>query len=67
MPRRRRSTASLASRAPFTGTWRPFEPLEGLLNASADGTWTFKVTDGAANDLGSIRAVTLEVYGFVSG
>ena len=58
------STAT-AARAPYTGTWKPFEPLSGLLNASADGDWTFTVTDGAALDTGSVRAVSLELTGFV--
>ncbi len=54
-----------ASLAPFTGTWKPFEPLGGLLDALADGDWTFKVTDGARLDTGSIRAVSVELTGFV--
>jgi len=57
----------LASRAPFTGTWKPFQPLISLLDGSADGNWTFKVTDGAALDTGSLRAVTIELTGFVTG
>jgi subtilisin-like proprotein convertase family protein len=52
---------------PFTGTWKPFEPLAGLLDASADGAWTFKVTDGAAADTGSVRAVSVELTGYVTG
>ena len=32
-----------AARAPFTGTWKPFEPLDGLLDGAADGDWKFKV------------------------
>src|SRR5690606_29549108 len=58
------STAT-ATRAPFTGTWKPFEPLSGLLDASADGDWTLTVTDGAPLDSGSLRAVSLELTGFV--
>ncbi|WP_443732123.1 S8 family serine peptidase [Solirubrobacter phytolaccae] len=54
-----------ASLAPFTGTWKPFEPLGGLLDAAADGDWKFKVTDGARLDTGSVRAVSLELTGFV--
>jgi subtilisin-like proprotein convertase family protein len=50
---------------PFTGTWRPQEPLSTLLEDDVDGTWTFKVTDGAASDTGSIRAFTLSLTGFV--
>jgi len=30
-----------------------------------NGNWTFTVTDSANNDIGSIRAVTLEVTGFI--
>ena len=37
----------------------PIEPLAPLLDASTDGDWTFKVTDGAAADTGTIRAVSL--------
>jgi subtilisin-like proprotein convertase family protein len=54
-----------ASLAPFTGTWQPFEPLSGLLETAADGDWTFKVTDGARLDTGSLRAVSVELTGFV--
>jgi subtilisin-like proprotein convertase family protein len=51
--------------APFTGTWRPAQPLAGTLGA-ADGTWTFTVVDTAGRDTGSVRAVSLHVSGFVS-
>ena len=34
---------------PFTGTWRPQDPLASLLDGPVDGTWTFTVTDGAAD------------------
>jgi subtilisin-like proprotein convertase family protein len=50
---------------PFTGTWRPQTPLADLIEDAVDGTWTFKVTDGAASDTGSLRAVTLSLTGFV--
>ncbi|TDP92136.1 S8 family serine peptidase [Labedaea rhizosphaerae] len=55
-----------SGRAPFTGTWRPQDALAGLENGSADGTWTFKITDVAAGDSGSIRAVSLHINGFVT-
>jgi subtilisin-like proprotein convertase family protein len=51
--------------APFTGTWRPDSPLAAVLAAPADGTWTFSVADGANLDVGSIRAVSLHIRGFV--
>ena len=57
----------LASRAPFTGTWRPDDPLDPLLTDSADGNWTLKVVDGAARDTGSIRAFSLHLTGFDAG
>ena len=60
--------ASLTSaRAPFTGTWRPAEPLDPLLSASVDGDWKLTVVDAAARDTGTIRAVSLHVTGFVAG
>jgi subtilisin-like proprotein convertase family protein len=59
--------SALASANPFTGTWKPEQPLDGLLNGSADGDWTFHVTDDAARDTGSIRAVSLRLTGFQQG
>ena len=56
-----------ASDNPFTGTWRPEQPLDGLLNGAADGNWTFHVTDDASRDTGSIRAVSLSLTGFQQG
>jgi subtilisin-like proprotein convertase family protein len=61
-----RSFASAtASNAPFTGSWRPLDPLDPFLDAPVDGTWTFHVVDDAPADLGSIRAVTLHATGFI--
>ena len=55
-----------SSQAPFTGTWSPNTPLAALAGgADADGTWTFTAVDGAIGDTGSIRAVTLNVAGYV--
>ena len=63
-----RSFASVTSTlAPFTGTWRPADPLDALLSAPVDGDWTFKVIDAATRDTGSIRAVSLHITGFVAG
>ncbi|GIE88711.1 S8 family serine peptidase [Actinoplanes regularis] len=62
------ATASFASatssNAPFTGTWRPDDPLASLRVSPADGTWTFHVVDRAGSDLGSIRAFSLHLTGF---
>jgi hypothetical protein len=51
--------------APFTGTWRPDDALDALLDGPVDGTWTFRVVDSARLDTGAIRAVSLHVTGFV--
>jgi hypothetical protein len=53
--------------APFTGSWRPDSPLAAFLAAPVDGTWTFSAADGANLDVGSIRAVSLHITGFVRG
>jgi len=52
--------------APFTGSWKPNDPLGGLENNAVDGTWTFKVADEAAIDVGNIRAFSLHITGFES-
>ena len=57
----------LSADDPFTGTWRPIQPLAPLLDASTTGDWTFKVLDSAPADSGSIRAVSLSITGFVEG
>ena len=55
----------LAAAAPFSGTWRSDDPLSDFLTATVDGDWTFKVVDTAPQDMGHIRAVSLNVNGFV--
>ena len=58
-------TSATSAEAPFTGTWRPETPLGALTGHSADGTWNFHVADEAGLDIGSVRAFTLHVSGFV--
>lgn len=55
-----------SGRAPFTGNWRPEDPLASLLAAPVDGDWRFSVEDAARFDTGSIRAVSLHITGFVA-
>jgi subtilisin-like proprotein convertase family protein len=50
--------------APYSGTWRPADPLGPFLDSPIDGTWTFAVADLVAADTGSIRAVSLHITGF---
>jgi subtilisin-like proprotein convertase family protein len=55
-----------AANAPYTGKWRPASPLNALRATPADGTWTFFVQDTANQDTGTIRDVSLQLYGYVS-
>jgi subtilisin-like proprotein convertase family protein len=59
-------TTILSTQAPYTGTYRPVSPLSALRGGSVDGTWTFHVIDGAGADVGSIRAFSLHITGFVA-
>jgi subtilisin-like proprotein convertase family protein len=52
--------------APFTGSWRPTEPMSSFTGEDADGTWLFNAIDVASPDTGSIRAVSLHLSGFVT-
>jgi subtilisin-like proprotein convertase family protein len=52
--------------APFTGTWRPSEPLSTFIGEVADGTWELNVADVAGLDTGSLRSVSLHLSGFVT-
>lgn len=52
--------------APYTGAWRPADPLAGLRAEAVDGTWTFSAFDLASFDTGSIRAISLHVNGYVT-
>ena len=40
-------TSVLSSQAPFTGSWRPDDPLDPLLASAVEGDWTLKVVDDA--------------------
>jgi hypothetical protein len=48
-------TATLASQAPFSGTWNPANTLTGFNGLSPNGTWTLRAEDLAASDLGSLN------------
>ncbi|MEU3627952.1 neuroendocrine convertase 1 [Amycolatopsis coloradensis] len=55
-----------AGDAPFSGTYKPVQPLGGLTTGTAaDGTWKFTAVDVAGGDTGSIRSISLHVNGFV--
>ena len=48
-----------SNQAPFTGSWRPAEPLSAFVGRAGDGTWTFRVADAAKSDTGVLRAVSV--------
>ena len=48
---------------PFTGRYRPLEPLSGLDGTSTAGTWRLRAVDRAPRDEGSISDFTLHVQG----
>lgn len=50
--------------APFTGSWRPAQPLAAFGGVAGDGTWRFTAKDAVLADTGSIRAVSVHVRGF---
>jgi subtilisin-like proprotein convertase family protein len=45
--------------APFTGTFRPQEPLSTFIDEDAFGTWTLEITDDAAGDHGTLLGWSL--------
>ncbi|MCC6477446.1 choice-of-anchor J domain-containing protein [bacterium] len=50
-----------AGGAPYTGSWQPAEDLEALDGFNADGTWTLRVEDTEAADVGTIDEFTVHV------
>jgi uncharacterized repeat protein (TIGR01451 family) len=60
-------SAATSADAPYTQAWRPASPLSGLVSHPGNGTWTFKVADQANADVGSVRAFSLHLSGYVGG
>lgn len=58
------ATTNIANGSPpFTGSYKPEEPLSTLSNESAYGNWQLKVVDGYDEDGGSLLNWTLTVCG----
>jgi subtilisin-like proprotein convertase family protein len=51
--------------APYTGSFQPASPLAALTGEDPNGTWTLRVSDNAALDVGSVRAFSLVITPFV--
>ena len=52
--RRRGGDRDRAGAAPFTGSFRPVQPLSAFDGKASNGTWTLRVTDTAADDAGTL-------------
>jgi hypothetical protein len=50
--------------APWTGSFKPAEPLSAFVGENATGTWTLNVSDNALIDTGGVRAFTLAISGY---
>jgi subtilisin-like proprotein convertase family protein len=50
-----------AGAAPFTGSFRPEQPLSAADGPSGAGNWRFKAVDGAPQDTGTINSWTLKL------
>ena len=48
-----------AATAPFTGTWKPTNPLSAFGGEAITGTWELHATDFFIGDIGNIRAWSL--------
>ncbi len=55
------ATAIGSGAAPFTGTFRPEQPLSGLNGSAVNDTWTLNIADLAATDTGSLTAWSLTI------
>jgi subtilisin-like proprotein convertase family protein len=55
------STIRSTTTAPFTGTFKPAQPLSALDGAPLNGSWTLKVVDGASGDIGTLDAWGLDL------
>ncbi len=48
-----------SSQAPFTGVWRPANPLTAFVGENPNGTWSLSAVDHFGQDTGSLRAFSL--------
>jgi subtilisin-like proprotein convertase family protein len=50
------ATAISAGAAPFTGSFRPFQPLSAFNGQATNGTWKLRVVDNASFDTGALNS-----------
>ena len=62
------ATASIqtvtAAQNPYTGSFRPAQPLSTFNGETANGTWTLRIIDIGGGDTGFVRAFSLDVTPF---
>ncbi len=63
----RASLGIAAGAAPYSGTFRPFDPLSRLAGENANGTWTLEITDRRTGNFGTLDSWSLALRdGFAS-
>ena len=55
------ATSIASGSAPFTGSFRPEQPLSAADGVSGAGSWRFKAVDSAGQDIGTINNWTLKL------
>jgi len=55
------ATAISAGTAPFSGSFRPDQPLSGLIGTEMNGVWKLRISDTANLDTGTAFCATLEL------
>ena len=58
------ATSITAGTPPFTGRFRPEQPLAALVNVPMNGTWTLYISDDAGGDTGTLESWSVTIgYG----
>jgi len=50
-----------ANGGPFTGTWRPLQPMASFLGENPNGTWRLEVSDLFDGDTGGVSEFSIEI------
>ncbi|MEP7339275.1 MAG: proprotein convertase P-domain-containing protein, partial [Acidobacteriota bacterium] len=54
-------SAATTAQAPFTGSFRPLQPLSAFGGENGNGTWSVAIFDLGGGDVGSLRAFSVEI------
>ena len=57
------ATSITAGSAPFSGSFRPEQPLSALNGQSANGTWVLEINDAANGDVGTLNSWSISYGG----